>query len=918
MKNNKHLLLMITCLVSLSALGQTSKKTLNYQAVILDPKAIDIPGVSIIGQSLYKGNVCLRFSLMNSTGGLDYEETQQITTDAYGLVNVLIGAGTQAQSSNSTSTYKSFESIVWTSSVKSLQVSVSYDGCNNFNMVSSQALNYIPYALYAEAVDYKNVRDAPTKLSQFANDAGYLIPKDLDPVKADIKSNTSQIAMANQTIIDNKKISDGAFLIINQSITSLDTKVADNKKSSDATFLVVNQSISSLDAKVAENTMAIKENTSSITTINTKITDQQNQIVDNRNQITATSNTMNAQIGGLQGQLNTTNSTVSSLTGTAEVVSNKSTSTDLGGANSSDQLYPSQKAAKTYIDQSISQIATTGVPDATTLATGKIQLSGDLGGIATNPLVPALANKANIASPVFTGNPVLPSGTTGVTQSSGDNSTKLATTAFVTDAVGGLSSGSSGVPYTGATGPVDLGGYDLTANGIVIGIGGGDNTNTSIGNASMRANSGVRNTAFGNASLQANTVGTDNTAVGYFALQKNTATTNPVISGTQNTAMGSYSLQSNTTGTGNSAVGAFSMQNNSTGYDNSAFGSSSMLTNTSGYRNTANGSYALYYNTTGVENTANGFFSLQSNTSGKRNSALGAFSLQNNTTGYDNSAFGYYSLLTNTTGYKNTANGHNSLKNNSEGTGNTAIGASSLTSNTKGSDNTANGYGSLNSNTLGYSNTANGVYSLVFNTSGYYNSAFGNNTLQYNTTGHSNTAVGVGSGMTNILGNQNTLIGHEADVTSNNLSNAMAIGYKAKVNQSNKIVLGNSSVTTIGGQVTWTTNSDIRIKKNIRDTHYGLSTVMQLRPVEYTLISSDLKQVGFIAQEVNKLVPEVITGIEGDLEKGEILGITYANLVAVLTKAIQEQQKQIEDLHQKLEAQGKKMDYLITIMDAKK
>ena len=886
MKINKSFLLMLTCLVSLSALGQTSKKTLNYQAVILDPKAIDIPGVSIIGQPLYKGNVCLRFSLLNAQGGLDYEETQQITTDAYGLVNVSIGAGTQAQTGNSTSIYKSFESVVWTSAVKSLQVSISYDGCNNFSQVSSQVLNYTPYALYAEAVDYKNVRDAPTKLSQFANDAGYLIPKDLDPVKADIKSNTSQIAMANQAIMENKKSSDASFLIINQSITSLDQQVA--------------------------------EHNSSISTLNTMLADQQNQISDNRNQISATNNNLSSQVGVLQGQINNTNSTLSNLTSVAEALSNKSTATDLGGANPSDQLYPSQKAAKTYVDQSISQIASSGVPDATTVATGKIQLSGDLGGTATNPLVPALANKANIASPVFTGNPVLPSGTTGVTQSSGDNSTKLATTAFVTDAVGGLSSGSSGVPYTGATGPVDLGGYDLTANGIVIGIGGGDNTNTSIGNASMRANSGVRNTAFGNASLQANTVGTDNTAVGYFALQKNTATTNPVISGTQNTAMGSYSLQSNTTGTGNSAVGAFSMQNNSTGYDNSAFGSSSMLTNTSGYRNTANGSYALYYNTTGVENTANGFFSLQSNTSGKRNSALGAFSLQNNTTGYDNSAFGYYSLLTNTTGYKNTANGHNSLKNNSEGTGNTAIGASSLTLNTKGSDNTANGYGSLNSNTLGYSNTANGVYSLVYNTSGYYNSAFGNNTLQNNTTGHSNTAVGVGSGMTNILGNQNTLIGHEADVTSSNLSNAMAIGYKAKVNQSNKIVLGNSSVTIIGGYVSWTNYSDRRIKKNIRDTRYGLSTVMQLRPVEYTLISSDLNQVGFIAQEVNKLVPEVVTGTEGDLEKGEILGITYANLVAVLTKAIQEQQKQIEDLHQKLEAQGKKMDYLITLLDAKK
>ena len=752
---------MITCLVSLSALGQTSKKTLNYQAVILDPKAIDIPGVSIIGQPLYKGNVCLRFSLLNAQGGLDYEETQQITTDAYGLVNVSIGAGTQAQTGNSTSIYKSFESVVWTSAVKSLQVSISYDGCNNFSQVSSQVLNYTPYALYAEAVDYKNVRDAPTKLSQFANDAGYLIPKDLDPVKADIKSNTSQIAMANQTIADNKKSSDASFLLINQSITNLDQQVA--------------------------------EHNSSISTLNTMLADQQNQISDNRNQISATNNNLSSQVGVLQGQINNTNSTLSNLTSVAEALSNKSTATDLGGANPSDQLYPSQKAAKTYVDQSISQIASSGVPDATTLAPGKIQLSGDLGGTATNPLVPALANKANIASPTFTGTPTAP------TQTSGDNSTKLATTAFVATAVSAAKASPAGVPYAGATGPVDLGAYNLTVNGIVVGIGGGDNTNTSIGNASMRANTGARNTAFGNAALQSNSVGTDNTAVGYFALQKNTATTNPTYIGSYNTAVGSYSLQSHTTGTRNTGIGAFSLQTTSTGYDNSAFGYSTLKTNTTGYRNTANGSYTLYFNQTGNENIALGWYSLQQNTSGSGNTALGTNSLKKNTTG-----------------------------------------------------------------------------------------------------------------------NYNTALGYQADTNLSDLSNATAIGYNAKANASNSIVLGNSSVTTIGGQVTWTTNSDIRIKKNIRDTRYGLSTVMQLRPVEYTLISSDLKQVGFIAQEVNKLVPEVVTGTEGDLEKGEILGITYANLVAVLTKAIQEQQKQIDGLNKQVEVQSKKIDYLTTLMDAKK
>ena len=484
MKSYKHLLILLFSLMGLSTFAQTSKKTLNYQAVILDPKAIDIPGASIVGQPLNKGNVCLRFSLLNAQGGLDYEETQQVTTDEYGLVSVAIGAGAQAQASNSTSIYKSFDSVLWNSNVKSLKVSVSYDGCNSFKQVSSQALNYTPYALYAEAVDYKNVREAPTKLSQFSNDAGYLIPKDLDPLKSDIQTNSSKIEVANKSIADNKQASDATFLVVNQSITSLDTKVADNKKSSDAAFLVVNQSITSLDTQVAANTTAIKETSNTIGTINSKLNDQQNQIVDNRNQITTTSNSLNTQIGGLQGQLNTTNSTVSNLTGTAEIVSNKSTETNLGGANPSDQLYPSQKAAKAYVDQVISQIATSGVPDATTLAAGKLQLSGDLGGTATSPTVPALSGKENSsnkstsvqtdggndtkypsvkavkdyvdqatmgtalqatvdgkadkASPTFTGTPVLPTGTTGITQSATDNSTKLATTAFVQAATTGI------------------------------------------------------------------------------------------------------------------------------------------------------------------------------------------------------------------------------------------------------------------------------------------------------------------------------------------------------------------------------------------------------------------------------------------------------------------------------------------------
>jgi hypothetical protein len=79
--------------------------------------------------------------------------------------------------------------------------------------------------------------------------------------------------------------------------------------------------------------------------------------------------------------------------------------------------------------------------------------------------------------------------------------------------------------------------------------------------------------------------------------------------------------------------------------------------------------------------------------------------------------------------------------------------------------------------------------------------------------------------------------------------------------------------------------------------------------VNYRFISNGLNQIGFIAQEVQPLLPEVVTGTEGDIEKGETLGITYSSLIPVLTKAIQEQQQQ-------LEAQQKQIQSLIKRLEA--
>jgi hypothetical protein len=218
--------------------------------------------------------------------------------------------------------------------------------------------------------------------------------------------------------------------------------------------------------------------------------------------------------------------------------------------------------------------------------------------------------------------------------------------------------------------------------------------------------------------------------------------------------------------------------------------------------------------------------------------------------------------------------------------------------------------------TTGSGNTSIGAESIMALTTGTENTSVGNQSL-ISITGSNNVGVGKRSGDGLAAGNGNTFLGTNARTaiaSGSTLSNATAIGYDAIVSTDNTIRLGNTAVTTIGGQVAWTAASDSRIKKNIVNSNYGLATVLKLRPVEYNLTSNDLKQVGFIAQEVQKLVPEVVTGKEGDISKGEILGITYSNLVPVLTKAIQEQQKQIEDQNSKIAAQQKQIEELIKLV----
>ena len=193
------------------------------------------------------------------------------------------------------------------------------------------------------------------------------------------------------------------------------------------------------------------------------------------------------------------------------------------------------------------------------------------------------------------------------------------------------------VPYTGATGAVNLGAYDLTVNSIKVGKGGGAIAdNTSVGALALNANTtGGSNTAIGYYALNANTIGGANTAIGYSSLWVNTT-------GGNNTAVGYNALSSNTTGGSNTALGQGSLSSNSTGANNVAVGLQSLLSNTTASNNSALGNQSLFYNTTGYSNVAVGYQSLLGNTTGRNNTAIGVGSGQYITTGILNTIVGSY------------------------------------------------------------------------------------------------------------------------------------------------------------------------------------------------------------------------------------------------------------------------------------
>lgn len=90
--------------------------------------------------------------------------------------------------------------------------------------------------------------------------------------------------------------------------------------------------------------------------------------------------------------------------------------------------------------------------------------------------------------------------------------------------------------------------------------------------------------------------------------------------------------------------------------------------------------------------------------------------------------------------------------------------------------------------------------------------------------------------------------------------------------------------------------SDVRKKKDVHTITDAVNVVSQLRGVSFKWIENDRNSMGVIAQEIEQILPSVVSTSE-DGEKS----VSYSNIVAVLIEAIKEQQREINTIKQRLE-----------------
>jgi len=171
--------------------------------------------------------------------------------------------------------------------------------------------------------------------------------------------------------------------------------------------------------------------------------------------------------------------------------------------------------------------------------------------------------------------------------------------------------------------------------------------------------------------------------------------------------------------------------------------------------------------------------------------------------------------------------------------------------------------------------------------------------------------------VTPALGTPSAIVLTNATGTANsltaNIANFINVTDDTATNATRYIIFANGTSGAITEQVSSTklffnpstglltstdynSSSDKRLKKNIKTVESALDKVIALRGVSFNWEEGGAKAIGLIAQEAEKVIPEIVLQDENGY-----LGIKYNNLIGVLVEAIKEQQEQINTLKKLIE-----------------
>jgi len=310
---------------------------------------------------------------------------------------------------------------------------------------------------------------------------------------------------------------------------------------------------------------------------------------------------------------------------------------------------------------------------------------------------------------------------------------------------------------------------------------------------------------------------------------------------------------------------------------------------------------------------------------------------------------------------------------NNNGTYDTALGAMALqnvnTASTQ-NQNTGIGVGALSATTQ-QNETGVGFHAGYSTTGGYWSTYIGSDAAENETLGYNSVIVGKSAfcngTSSSTLYSGLLAIGGSAflSTTTYNAEGITGIGYSVNSNTTvidggnqtiigtnisfsgsiiNFVQLGNTSTSSIGGQVDWTNRSDKRIKENIREDVPGLAFIEKLKPISYTFnlgkqdaitgnkagkdpssiesrkLAGAKIHTGFAAQDVEEVLDSLGYDFDGLVKPQngkDLYSLSYGLFTVPLVKAVQEQQatlhnqeNEIDLQQQQIESQQHELDML--------